>query len=125
MTGGTVDLLGGNVPGAADQTNGRFVDLDGGQSGRFATRAPLPFAAGATYNLRFDYFSTDSKSNSATISIGSQTFRVSTSARALQAFSRDFSFPTATMAQLAFRDAGNDGNGIGIDNVVVSQRLAN
>lgn len=125
VSGGTVDLRGGNVPGANDaaQINGRFIDLDGGDAGRFATRVPLNFVGGRTYNLSFTYMSTDGKQNAATATIGTQTFRVNTASRSPQNFSRNFSFPLTsplTAAPLAFQDAGNDDNGIGIDNVVVS-----
>ncbi len=122
VSGGTVDLLGGRVPGATDQANGRFVDLDGGNAGRFATRTGQVFLPNVVYNLRFDYFSTDGRDNAATVTIGSQTFRVATRARGLQSFSRDLSFALPTTAPLVFQDAGNDGNGIGIDNVLLSRR---
>lgn len=120
VTGGTVDLLGGRIPGATDQTNGRFVDLDGGDSGRFASRLAIPFVGGQTYNLSFSYKSTDGQSNTAAVAIGSQRFTVSTSSTTLQRFSRNFRFATTTTANLVFQDLGNDDNGLGIDDITVS-----
>ncbi len=122
VTDGTVDLVGGNVPGATDQTNGRFVELGGSTNdpGVFATKVAFPFAPTTVYNLRFDYKSSDGNPNSAQVTVGSQTFTVSTSSTALQTFSRNFTFGDATTAKLIFQDLGNDNFGIGIDNVVLS-----
>ena len=120
VTGGSVDLRGGIVPGANDPINGRFVDLDGGTPGRFETRLALPLVAGQTYNVSFSYFSTDGKPNSARAAFGGKVFSFGTRSRTPRLFSRNFTFPTTTTSTLAFRDLGRDGNGIGLDNVVIS-----
>ena len=120
VSGGTVDLVGGNVPGADPEAlGGRFVDLDGGNSGRFATKSALVFSPGVSYRLTFLYKSTDGSSNSATVNLGNKRYTVSTRSRAFQTFSQTFSFPQATSANLIFQDASNDGAGIGIDTVNV------
>ena len=123
VTGGSVDLVGGRVPGANDPTNGRYVDLDGGTAGRFSTKAAIPLVAGRTYRLSFTYLSTDGNANAATVTLGSRSFQVNTSSRTMQTFSRDFTVDATTTAVLAFQDVGNDDAGIGIDNVQVATVL--
>ena len=129
VSAGTVNLSGGSVPGVDDPSDGgRFVDLGGaaGDPGRFETKLPLTFAAGAAYTLSFRYAkaAAGGGTNAATVSIGSQAFGVSSDTTAFQTFSREFSFADATTATLAFQDLGPGGtllaaNGLGIDTVMV------
>ena len=120
VTGGSVDLVGGRVPGANDERNGRFIDLDGGRPGVFATRQSFPFLAGQTFNLSFTYKSTDGKPNSALVNFGGRRFNIATRSSSPRSFSRNFTFPSTVLAPLSFQDRGRDGRGIGIDNVVIS-----
>ena len=121
VTDGSVDLVGGNVPGAVDQTNGRFVELGGstGDAGQFATRVPIPFLPGVKYRLSFDYKSSDGNLNSAQVSVGSQVFNVSTDSTALLSFSRVLRFDAPVNERLVFQNLEDDDSGIGIDNVIV------
>ena len=126
VTDGTVDLVGGNVPGVDDPTmGGRFVDLAGSSNdpGIFTTRMPLVFAAGMLYNLSFVYSNTGGTMNQATATIGSQVFTVTATSANFVSFSQNFSFATTTMANLSFTDLGLGGDnfGVGIDTVQVSQ----
>lgn len=124
VTDGTVDLVGGNVPGADEPPAGRFVDLDGStnDAGRFATRSQFPFLANTTYNLSFRYLSTDGNLNTATATIGSQVFTFAAASTSFQTFSVDFTFAETTLADLVFQDLGNDSFGVGIDRVMLSRR---
>ena len=122
VTNGTVDLVGGNVPGVDDPAlGGRFVDLDGSSTdaGSFATKMPMNFAGGLTFTLSFIFKSTDGNPNAATAMIGPQVVNFSTSGLAFQQFSQTFSFPSLTSAKLVFQDLGNDSAGIGIDDVMI------
>lgn len=129
VTGGSVDLVGGNVPlGLQPDTGGRFVDLGGstGQPGLFATNPGFNFLAGVTYNLSFLQVSMGTLLNAnapttetARVTIGSLSFDVSTGSGTFQPYSRDFSFPVATAAPLTFLDLGTDNAGLGIDRVMV------
>lgn len=114
-TDGTVDLLasGGNL--------GSWVDLDGSSSNAalFATKSNFNFVAGTVYTLSFDYFSTGN-SNTADVTVGSNSFVVTTSSGAWQTFSSSFSFASNTSANLVFADRGNDNVGMGIDNVRIT-----
>ncbi|MGH8727278.1 MAG: hypothetical protein ACREV9_03785 [Burkholderiales bacterium] len=133
VSAGSVDLAGepvldpfGNPVVGFDERGGplfgRFVDLGGstGTPGVLATRFSFPFVAGATYNLSFDFNSIDGNPNTATITIGSFVFTVSSSSRAFTRFSQNFSFATTTIAALAFQSQGS--GGVGIDNVILTSR---
>ncbi len=126
VTNGSVDLVGGNVPGVDDPAmGGRFVDLAGSSNdpGEFTTKVPLIFAAGVTYNLSFVYSNTGGAMNQATATIGSQLFNIVATNANFVSFSQDFSFATMTTATLSFLDlgVGMDNFGVGIDDVQISQ----
>ncbi len=126
VTGGSVDLIGGTIPGVDDPAmGGRYVDLGGSTNdpGAFTTKTALPFAAGVTYNLSFNYNSVDGQTNTATAIIGSQVFNITAGSTTFQRFSQNFTFSSATMANLVFQDSGNDNSGVGIDTVQVSVAL--
>ncbi len=126
VTDGSVDLIGGNVPGMDDPAmGGRYVDLGGSTNdpGAFATKTALPFVAGITYNLSFNYNSVDGQTNTATATIGSQVFNITATSTAFQRFSQNFTFSNATTANLVFQDLGSDNSGVGIDTVQVSIAL--
>ena len=81
VSDGTVDLLGGNTPLVDDLPDGgRYVDLDGStdNAGLFETRQTFPFAPGFTFELFFEYGSTDGQLNTADVSVAGRTFTVST-----------------------------------------------
>ncbi len=145
---GSVDFVGGNVLGAFAYPDGRFVDLGGstGQPGLFATAAPIVLVPGVTYNLSFRYVSTeallslggpgantlapfpDGPLDAARITLGGQTFTVSSSSASFQNFSQDFVALTAS-SSLTFQDLGFidpvtgavrfDNNGLGVDGILV------
>jgi hypothetical protein len=123
VNNGTVDLMGGNVPGSNDPSLGRFVDLSGStnDAGEFATRLPLTFLANTTYNLSFEYRNVGETANMVMASIGKHAFIFSSDTSELQTFSQDFSFPTQTVAHLVFQNSGNDSTGMGIDTITVIQ----
>lgn len=130
VTDGSVDLVGGNIPGADEVSlGGRFVDLGGSTNdpGAFATRNPQVFSPGVTYNLSFLYTSSDRNLNQANITIGSKEFLVTASSGSrltFRTFSQNFSFDELTLAPIVFQDLGNDNSGIGIDRVILTQVVA-
>lgn len=127
VTAGTVDLVGGNVPGSDDDLTGRYVDLAGsaGDPGRFATRLPINFMAGVTYNLSFVYTNSGGTGNMATATIGGNVFNVTATSTYpnFQTFSQNFTFAANTSASLVFQDlgVGADNFGVGIDRVRINQ----
>ncbi|MES2753339.1 MAG: PEPxxWA-CTERM sorting domain-containing protein, partial [Pseudomonadota bacterium] len=137
VTGGSVDLVGGNIPGVLgappDMPDGRYVDLGGstGNPGRFETRLAYPVTAGTSYNLTFDYRSTGGDLNAAQAFVGDQVFSVSRADPTFTRFSQDFIFSdqfiasSGGMARIAFQGAEGDldGSGIGIDGVLFGPNL--
>ncbi len=126
VTDGSVDLIGGATPGVDDPAaGGRYVDLGGSTNdpGVFATKLALPFVAGVTYNLSFNYNSVDGQTHTATATIGAQVFNITASSTTFQRFSQNFTFSSATMANLVFQDLGSGNSGVGIDTVQVSVAL--
>ena len=124
VTDGSVDLIGGNLPGVDDPAlGGRYVDLGGstGNPGTFATRQPIVFLPGITYNFSFLYNSVDGLANSATASVGTQQFNVSSSSTTFQTFSQDLTFTDLTSANIVFQnlESDTDDSGIGIDRVQI------
>lgn len=117
---GTVDLVGGNIPGVGPEAlGGRYVDLGGSSNdpGRFET-LPITLTGVLTYNLSFLYKSADGSANSASVTIAGQTFNVSTSSTEFQTFSRDLTVdPSLSSTSIAFQDLGSTSDGIGIDRV--------
>ena len=128
VTDGTVDLVGGNVPGATTpDLGGRYVDLDGGNAGRFETAidAQLSLLPGVAYDLSFLYNST-SGANAADVFVestsGSRLFTAEVFADSLdfREFSGRFTVDAATTASIVFQDRelGLDEFGIGVDRVM-------
>lgn len=125
VTGGSVDLVGGNVPGAplAPPANplGRYVDLGGSTSdpGLFQTRLAIPVTSATSYTLNFDYRSdTAGQLNRASVLIGDQTFALSSSSADFMRFSRTFTFdPALSTVFVGFQGAEDDtdNSGVGID----------
>lgn len=138
VTGGSVDLVGGNVPGAIgappNDPAGRYVDLGGstGAPGRFETRLAFPVTANTTYNFTFDYRSTGGDANAAQAFVGDQTFSVARTDPTFARFSQDFTFSDAYiassggLARVVFQGdpLDTDNSGIGIDGVLFSQVIA-
>lgn len=126
VTDGSVDLVGGTVPGAVDQANGRFVELGGStnDAGLFQTKTSFPFVPGVTYNLSFDYKSSDGTQNTARVSVAGQNFEVSSNLTCLQTFTRDFTVAAPIATTVAFQNLDDDNNGIGIDNVILLTQTA-
>ena len=127
VTDGTTDLVGGNVVGIDDLADGgRYVDLGGSTNdpGRMQTRSSFPFSSALTYELFFEYRSTDGSPASAEAEVAGRTFTVSTSSTAFQQFSVFFSVDapvtTPLLSTIAFQDLGNDNSGIGIDAVLLN-----
>ena len=149
VTGGSVDLVGGNLIGATQYPTGRFVDLGGstGQPGTFATRLPVVLVPGLTYTLSFQYVSTDAllalggpgantlgampdgPLDTATASIDGKVFTVTAAGSTFQPFSTTF-VASSTGTPLSFHDSGFtdpvtgavrfDNSGVGIDTVTVA-----
>ena len=128
VTEGSVDLVGGNVPGVlgAPPNNdaGRFVDLGGstGNPGFFETRLAYDLLPGATYSLSFGYRSTlPGQSNTATASFGGRSFTVSSDSEAFELFERQFTVDTLLSSRIAFQglESDTDNSGLGIDGVLL------
>ena len=130
VTGGSVDLVGGNVPGIGPPSlGGRFVDLDGGIAGLFETREnpQLTLVPGVDYELSFLFNSTGGI-NAADVAVnaadGTPLFQSAVSAETLdfQQFRDRFRVNAPTLASIAFQDRelGLDQFGIGIDRVILS-----
>lgn len=125
VTGGSVDLVGGNVPGAplAPPANplGRYVDLGGstGNPGQFQTKIAIPTTAASSYTLTFAYRSdTPGQFNAATVSAGGFSFDFGTASEAFTQFSRTFTFdPLISSAFVTFQglETDTDNSGVGID----------
>ena len=125
VTGGSVDLVGGNIPGAplAPPANplGRYVDLGGstGNPGLFRTRLAIPVTSATSYTLNFDYRSdTAGQLNRASVLIGDQIFAFSSSTAEFTRFSRTFTFgPALSTVFVGFQGAEDDtdNSGVGID----------
>lgn len=127
VTDGTTDLVGGNAPGIDDLADGgRYVDLGGSTNdpGRMQTRQSFPFSSAITYELFFEYRSTDGLPASADVEVAGKRFTVNTSSTAFQNFSTTFTvdapLTTPLLSTLAFQDLGNDNSGIGIDAVLLN-----
>ena len=130
---GSVDLLGGNLPGApfAPPANpqGRYVDLGGstGNPGLFRTKLAYPVTSATSYTLNFDYRSdTPGQINAASVFVGDLRFDFSTSSEAFETFSRIFTFdPLLTSVFVAFQgfEGDADGSGVGIDRVMFGPTL--
>ena len=149
VTGGSVDLVGGTVPGATQYPVGRFVDLGGstGQPGVFATRLPVVLVPGLAYTLSFQLVSTeallalggpgadtlgavpDGPLDAGRASLDGKTFTFSTANGSFGQFSTTFVAST-TGTPLSFQDLGFtdpvtgavrfDNSGVGIDTVLVA-----
>lgn len=128
VTGGSVDLVGGDVPGApGGPPFGRFVDLGGstGNPGRFESTFPIPVVGGSllpgqSFTLNFDFRSTGGGLNFGSVFVGDQAFDFSTSSLDFTTFSRTFSFdPSLTTVSVAFQglESDTDGEGVGIDRI--------
>lgn len=131
VTGGSVDLVGGIGPGVfgapPNQPNGRYVDLGGstGDPGFFETIAAFPVLPGQTFNLTFDYRSTGGDVNTATASVGSNAFTVTSGETFFQRFSQDFGIDAIDLVRVAFQglESDTDNSGIGIDGVLFGPAL--
>lgn len=123
VSDGTVDLTGGNVPGAqGGRPFGRFVNLGGssGNPGRFATVRPILFNAGVTYTFSFAYLSTDAQAHTATATLAEQSYSVTTSdPTQYSVFSANFTPSQTSTTPLVFQDQGNGQGGIGVDFIFV------
>ena len=149
-TNSSVDFVGGNVPGSFFYPTGRFVDLGGstGQPAIFSTKLPIVLALGTSYTLTYRIASTeavlalggpgantlitptpDGPLDTARITVGGNTFTLSTSSNTFQTFTLDF-VATAATDVLALQDLGFvdpstgvtrfDNSGVGLDMIAVT-----
>lgn len=146
----SVDFVGGNVLGSFFYPTGRFVDLGGstGQPALFSTKLPIVLVLGMTYTLTYRIASTeavlalggpgantlltptpDGPLDTARVTVGGNTFTLSTSSNTFQTFTLDF-VATAASDVLALQDLGfldsatgvtrYDNSGVGLDLITVT-----
>ncbi len=149
-TNSSVDFVGGNVPGSFFYPTGRFVDLGGstGQPAIFSTKLPIVLVLGTSYTLTYRIASTeavlalggpgvdtlitptpDGPLDTARVTVGGNTFTLSTSSNQFQTFTLDF-VATAATDVLALQDLGfvdpttgatrYDNSGVGLDLIAVT-----
>lgn len=150
VTNGSVDFVGGNVPGSFFYPTGRFVDLGGstGQPAIFFTKLPIVLVLGTSYTLTYRIASTeavlalggpgantlvtptpDGPLDTARVTVGGNTFTLTTSSHQFQTFTLDF-VATAATDVLALQDLGfvdpatgvtrYDNSGVGLDLIAVT-----
>jgi hypothetical protein len=93
-----------------------------GDPSLFHTRSNILFLPNVDYTLSFAHLSTGGETNSATATIGSKRFTVTTSdPTQYSVFSQTFRFDSLTETPLSFQDAGlgDPDNGIGVDFIFV------
>ena len=149
-TNSSVDFVGGNVLGSFFYPTGRFVDLGGstGQPAIFSTKLPIALVLGTSYTLTYRIASTeavlalggpgantlitptpDGPLDTARVTVGGNTFTLSTSSNQFQTFTLDF-VATAATDVLALQDLGfvdpttgvtrYDNSGVGLDLIAVT-----
>ncbi len=149
-TNSSVDFVGGNVLGSFFYPTGRFVDLGGstGQPAIFSTKLPIALVLGTSYTLTYRIASTEAvlalggpgadtlitptpggPLDTARVTVGGNTFTLSTSSSQFQTFTLDF-VATAATDVLALQDLGfvdpttgvtrYDNSGVGLDLIAVT-----
>ena len=149
-TNSSVDFVGGNVPGSFFYPTGRFVDLGGstGQPAIFSTKLPIVLVPGMLYTLTYRIASTeavlalggpgantlitptpDGPLDTARVTVGGNTFTLTTTSNVFQTFTLDFVANAATdvlaLQDLGFLDPTTgvrrfDNSGVGLDLIAVT-----
>ncbi|RYG47494.1 hypothetical protein EON79_07200 [bacterium] len=117
VTEGTVNIL-----RSPKQGIGGYLDLGGytRNPGTFQTRLPLLFLPDTRYEVSFDSFSPNGKSNTAILEIGSRSLRIETHSKSPKRVTGTFTFAEATQARILFRGLGQNNVGVGIDNIRIT-----